>query len=172
MKAIKIICRAQGRAALHLDQLLGAVADQFRAVAELDCVSAGRVRAVSRTVCRISELLAAAARLELDTTEFGLLRLLALFGSDQTSANSAHYEREVERALSQLGRHARHKTGPGTEHRLSKLLLRLPPLRAVQPDVLEEIFFGGLVSNVQIETVLPCLLTMKAEELEQYLTPS
>ena len=53
--------------------------------------------------------------------------------------------------------------------RYSKLLLKLSPLRSLQEDVFEEIFFGGLIGTVQIETVVPILLRMEDSELTQYL---
>jgi hypothetical protein len=49
---------------------------------------------------------------------------------------------------------------PQDENRFSKLLLRLSPLRSLQSDVIEEIFFSGLIGNVQIHTVIPDLLKM------------
>ena len=55
------------------------------------------------------------------------------------------------------------------ETRYSRLLLRLSPIRSLQQEVLEEIFFGGLIGNVQIDTVIPILLHMKHEELGQFM---
>jgi hypothetical protein len=46
------------------------------------------------------------------------------------------------------------------ENRFSKLLLRLSPLRSLHSDVIEEIFFSGLIGNVQIHTVIPDLLKL------------
>jgi hypothetical protein len=50
------------------------------------------------------------------------------------------------------------------ENRFSKLLLRLSPLRSLQSDVIEEVFFSGLIGNVQIHTIIPDLLRMTAGE--------
>lgn len=41
-----------------------------------------------------------------------------------------------------------------------RLLLRLPPLRALEPQVLEELFFAGLIGQVQIDSVIPYILRM------------
>ena len=46
--------------------------------------------------------------------------------------------------------------------RFSDLLLRLSPLRSLQPDVLEELFFPGLIGKVNIDSVVPYILKMKA----------
>jgi hypothetical protein len=50
--------------------------------------------------------------------------------------------------------------------RFSDLLLRLSPLRSLQPDVLEELFFAGLIGNVQIDSVVPYILKMEASEYQ------
>ena len=58
----------------------------------------------------------------------------------------------------------------GQEMRYSRILLRLSPLRSLHQDIFEEIFFGGLIGNVQIESVIPILLKMNNNELQQYLS--
>ena len=50
--------------------------------------------------------------------------------------------------------------------RFENLLLRLAPLRSLQPDVLEELFFAGLIGNVQIDSVVPYILKMEASEYQ------
>ena len=57
------------------------------------------------------------------------------------------------------------------ENRFTNLLLRLSPLRSLQPDVLEELFFAGLIGNVQIDSVVPYILKMESSEY-QAATPN
>ncbi len=52
------------------------------------------------------------------------------------------------------------------ETRFSRLLLSLSPLRSIQPDVLEELFFAGLIGNVQIDSVVPYILKMESSEYQ------
>ena len=52
------------------------------------------------------------------------------------------------------------------ESRFSSLLLCLAPLRSLQPDVLEELFFAGLIGNVQIDSVVPYILKMETSEYQ------
>lgn len=47
------------------------------------------------------------------------------------------------------------------DHRVAVLLLRLPTLRSLQPNVLEEIFFSSLLGSFQIDAVIPQILKMK-----------
>ena len=55
---------------------------------------------------------------------------------------------------------------PQDENRFSNLLLVLAPLRSLQPDVLEELFFAGLIGNVQIDSVVPYILKMETSEYQ------
>ena len=50
------------------------------------------------------------------------------------------------------------------EGRFARLLLHTVPLRSFPADMLEELFFSGLVGNVKIESVLPYILGMQTGE--------
>ncbi len=50
--------------------------------------------------------------------------------------------------------------GETTLERYSRLLLLLPSLRSFNRQVLVELFFSGLIGNVQIENVIPFILKM------------
>ena len=63
--------------------------------------------------------------------------------SDQLTANSDYLNLVTDKLVSQLRAHT-----PDDENRFSKLLLRLSPLRSVVPDVIEEIFFTGLIGKL------------------------
>lgn len=56
--------------------------------------------------------------------------------------------------------------------------MRLPPLRALDPQVLEELFFGGLMGSVQVDSVIPYILQLgakqagrqvKSEQIEEFM---
>lgn len=149
---------AQAKRQLHLDSILTAIAAQFQEVASLDRVALPRVRQVTQAVCKLKEYVAALDRLKLDPREFGLLRTIAMFGSDQLSESSEYFEKVSDASVSELRDHCQ------DDVRFSRLLLRLSPLRSLQPDILEELFFAGLIGNVQIDTVIPYILSMETEE--------
>lgn len=44
--------------------------------------------------------------------------------------------------------------------RLPRLLLRLPPLRSINPRILEDLFFAGLIGRVSVASVVPYILSM------------
>jgi len=49
---------------------------------------------------------------------------------------------------------------PSVERRLGELLLLLPALRSFRRRVLVDLFFSGLIGNVQVENVIPFILKM------------
>ena len=48
-----------------------------------------------------------------------------------------------------------------TDGRFAKILLRTVPLRSFPADLLEELFFSGLIGDVNIESVIPYVLNME-----------
>ena len=59
--------------------------------------------------------------------------------------------------LSSFRRYYERKNGH-REGRFARLLLHTVPLRSFPPDMLEELFFSGLVGNVKIESVIPYIM--------------
>ena len=53
---------------------------------------------------------------------------------------------------------------PEQTERLHQILLRLPALRLLSPSVMEELFFAGLIGNVQIDNIIPYILRMETAE--------
>jgi len=157
---------AQFQDTLHLSSILAAMAGQVKDVAAQDRVEVSRVRQVTQAVCKIKEYTTALARLHMDDMEYALMKVIALFGSDQLSVNSACFERISVQAVSELGSYCK-QTRQEDDSRLSKLLLRLSPLRSIQADILEELFFSGLIGNVQIESVIPYALNIDALEQQE-----
>lgn len=51
------------------------------------------------------------------------------------------------------------------EHRMVILLLRLPTLRSLQPNIIEEIFFSSLLGSFQIDTIIPQILKLKSTDI-------
>lgn len=45
--------------------------------------------------------------------------------------------------------------------RLPKLLMRLAPLRSINPRVLEDLFFAGLIGRASVASVVPFILGMQ-----------
>ena len=58
-------------------------------MAALDRVAVTRVRQVTQAVCKIKEYTTAMAKLEMDEVEFGLMKVIAIFGSGLTFGQSS-----------------------------------------------------------------------------------
>lgn len=71
-----------------------------------------------------------------------------------------------EKAVKELRQYCGRAGDESSETRFSRLLLSLSPLRSIQPDVLEELFFAGLIGNVQIDSVVPYILKMESSEYQ------
>ncbi|XP_072438915.1 nuclear receptor subfamily 2 group C member 2-like isoform X2 [Chiloscyllium punctatum] len=56
------------------------------------------------------------------------------------------------------------KTYPEDSYRLARILLRLPALRLMNSSITEELFFTGLIGNVQIDSIIPYILRMETAE--------
>lgn len=48
--------------------------------------------------------------------------------------------------------------------RYSRLILRLIPLKSLQPNLTEDLFFSGLIGHVQIDSIIPYILNMDSKE--------
>ena len=74
-------------------------------------------------------------------------------------SNTLHLEKYQEKAHVELDEYCK-RNGSGN-NRLASLLLRLPSLRIISPQVMEELFFAGLIGNVQIDSIIPYILRME-----------
>ena len=58
---------------------------------------------------------------------------------------------------------------PGDRNRFPSLLLQLSPLRSLYSETLEDLFFSGLIGNIQIDSVIPYILKMEPKEYQNHL---
>lgn len=75
---------------------------------------------------------------------------------------TAEVEQLQERTHLQLSQYELQRGLPMS--RVSRLLLRLPSLRALNPVTMEEVFFSGLIGNVQIDAIIPYILKMESSD--------
>ena len=64
------------------------------------------------------------------------------------------------------------KSHPGDRNRFPRLLLLLSPLRSLHSETLEDLFFSGLIGNIQIDSVIPYILKMEPKEYQNHLGSS
>ena len=66
---------------IHLDCILECICAQFDSVVSLERVAVTRVRQVTTTLTKVKEYIHALQKLQLDDTEYALLKSIAIFGS-------------------------------------------------------------------------------------------
>jgi len=121
------------------------------------------VKEVTASICKIHEYVQALSKLNIDEKEFAYLRAIALFGADHHSV-----ERLQDKAVSELEKYC-NTIHPGDKNRFPRLLLLLSPLRSLHSETLEDLFFSGLIGNIQIDSVIPYILKMEPREYQNHL---
>ncbi|XP_055795389.1 nuclear receptor subfamily 2 group C member 1-A-like isoform X5 [Salvelinus fontinalis] len=127
-------------------------------------LSPERVKLVMEHIWRMQEFCNSMAKLSPDSYEYAYLKAIVLFSPDHPGIdNTLQIERFQEKAYMELQDYVT-RTYPEDSYRLSKLLLRLPALRLMSAAVTEELFFAGLIGNVQIDSIIPYILKMESTD--------
>ncbi|XP_052829267.1 nuclear receptor subfamily 2 group F member 1-A isoform X1 [Octopus bimaculoides] len=96
--------------------------------------------------------------LHVDSAEYSCLKAIVLFSSDACGLSDiAHIEGLQEKSQCALEEYVRSQY-PNQPTRFGKLLLRLPSLRTVSAQVIEQLFFVRLVGKTPIETLIRDML--------------
>ncbi|XP_025078485.1 nuclear receptor subfamily 2 group F member 1-A-like isoform X2 [Pomacea canaliculata] len=97
-------------------------------------------------------------QLHVDSAEYSCLKAIVLFSSDACGlSDMAHIESIQEKSQCALEEYVRSQY-PNQPTRFGKLLLRLPSLRSVSAQVIEQLFFVRLVGKTPIETLIRDML--------------
>ncbi|KAL4624941.1 nuclear receptor subfamily 2 group C member 1 [Arapaima gigas] len=123
-----------------------------------------RVKVVMEHIWRMQEFCNSMSKLALDSHEYAYLKAIVLFSPDHPGIeNTMQIQRFQEKAHIELQDYVT-RAYPEDTYRLSKLLLRLPALRLMNSTVTEELFFAGLIGNVQIDSIIPYILKMESTD--------
>lgn len=155
---------AQCSRIMSLNTILTAIVSHLTQAAASEKLTPSRFKQVSDHISRLQDFVTAMTKLQPDEHEYAYLKTIVLFQYENIQGSKRNQiERLQERAAQEL-RHHVEDTYPDTPERFSRLLLKLPPLRALQPQVMEELFFAGLIGNVQIDSVIPYIMKMEMTE--------
>jgi len=88
---------------------------------------------------------------------------VCMFADNPSLPNVTQVEKFQERVQQEFQQYLL-ESHPDNSDRVAKLLLRLPPLQTLQASVMEELFFAGLIGNVQIDSIIPYILRMETAE--------
>nr|CAB3264435.1 TR2/4 Nuclear receptor [Phallusia mammillata] len=155
---------AQCARSMNLNQVLATVLKHMRTNFQQGNISATRVQRVIDHINKLQELVARMQRLEIDQREFAYLKSMILFSPDHVkAAHRPQVQRFQSRTIAELRDH-HSKHFPEEQDRICSLLLTLPTLRSLSPALTEELFFAGLIGNVQIDSIIPYILRMETSE--------
>jgi len=161
-----ILGLAQCSHLLPLSDILSAIVSHLQACLVMDSFSLSRTRQLVNSLTNIKNIVHRVSVLSMDQQEFAYLRLTILFGPDQTSSEQGLLESLSDSVLSSFRDYCQRKND-FSEGRFSKILLRTIPLRSFPADLLEELFFSGLIGEVKIDSVIPYILSMGIGENKQ-----
>lgn len=149
---------------MSLSTILMAILNHLQTALQQDKNSAERVKTVIDHILKLQNYIHSMHTLQVTEQEYAYLKALMLFSPDNhTLTNSSQIERIQEQVQRELSQHLQ-QVQPNNMDRMGKLMLRLPPLHALSPGVMEELFFAGLIGNVQIDSIIPYILRMETAE--------
>lgn len=174
---------AQCAHTLSLPSILTSIINHLQASIAQEKITASKVKLVTEHICRLQDCVSSLHKLQVDATEFAYLKALTLFSAGKKSIgkhfiNFGHvyvfwtlpssgiisdnvisgvWRKKVEVLQEAAWNELQRCVG---SERLPRLLMRLPPLRSIDPRVLEDLFFAGLIGRVSVASVVPYILTM------------
>ncbi|VDI70513.1 testicular receptor 4 [Mytilus galloprovincialis] len=155
---------AQCSQTMSLPTILMAILNHLQTALHQDKTSAERIKIVIDHILKLQNYIQSMHQLNVDTEEYAYLKALVLFSPDNPSLLNAPQIEKIQDMIQQELRQHVERTHPSNPDRLPKLLLRLPPLHGMTPSIMEELFFAGLIGNVQIDSIIPYILRMETAE--------
>ncbi|XP_022527092.2 nuclear receptor subfamily 2 group C member 1 [Astyanax mexicanus] len=155
---------AQCAQVMNVETILTAIVGHLQSSLEEEKLSAERVKQVMEHIWRMQEFCNSMSRVNPDAYEYAYLKAAVLFSPDYAGMDSSlQIDRFQEKAYMELQDYVS-RVYPEDTYRLSKLLLRLPALRLMSAAITEELFFAGLIGNVQIDSIIPYILKMDSTD--------
>ncbi|KAK9889183.1 hypothetical protein WA026_004462 [Henosepilachna vigintioctopunctata] len=151
---------AQCSQTISLSAILSALISHLHASIAQDKMSASKVNQFTDHIVKLQDYVNAMNRLHVDEHEYAYLKAICLFSPDQPELLLRRQIEKLQEKSFQALKVYIHSSFPDDNDRFPRLLLRLPPLRGLDPLILEELFFAGLIGQVQISSVIPYILKM------------
>uniref|UniRef100_A0A3Q0SIP1 Nuclear receptor subfamily 2, group C, member 1 n=1 Tax=Amphilophus citrinellus TaxID=61819 RepID=A0A3Q0SIP1_AMPCI len=153
---------AQCSNVMNVGTILSAIINHLQTSLQEEKLSPERVKLVMEHIWRMQEFCNSMSKLSPDSYEYAYLKAIVLFSPDHPGIdNIPQIERFQEKAYMELQDYVT-RTYPEDSYRF--LLLRLPALRLISAAVTEELFFAGLIGNVQIDSIIPYILKMESTD--------
>ncbi|KAJ6638579.1 Nuclear receptor subfamily 2 group C member 2, partial [Pseudolycoriella hygida] len=154
---------AQCSETLSIQTIMSSLVNYGKTVISQDKVVPSNAKKMVEHIWKLQEFVRAMNELELDDYEYAYLKLISLFNADNVGIHP-NQRAKVEKIQELAIQFLRTFTNRNVSHhdvRLTKLLLKISSLRALDPLVIEDLFFTHLLmGQVQIENVIPYILKM------------
>nr|XP_048691513.1 nuclear receptor subfamily 2 group C member 1 isoform X2 [Caretta caretta] len=155
---------AQCSQVMNVATILTAFVNHLHGSLQQDKLSTDRGKLVMEHIFKLQEFCNSMVKLCLDGYEYAYLKAIVLFSPDHPGLeNVMQIEKFQEKAYMEFQDYVT-KVYPDDTYRLSRLLLRLPALRLMSATITEELFFAGLIGNVQIDSIIPYILRMETAD--------
>ncbi|XP_034628834.1 nuclear receptor subfamily 2 group C member 1 isoform X3 [Trachemys scripta elegans] len=155
---------AQCSQVMNVATILTAFVNHLHGSLQQDKLSTDRGKLVMEHIFKLQEFCNSMVKLCLDGYEYAYLKAIVLFSPDHPGLeNVIQIEKFQEKAYMEFQDYVT-KAYPDDTYRLSRLLLRLPALRLMSATITEELFFAGLIGNVQIDSIIPYILRMETAD--------
>uniref|UniRef100_A0A8C0EIA7 Nuclear receptor subfamily 2 group C member 1 n=1 Tax=Bubo bubo TaxID=30461 RepID=A0A8C0EIA7_BUBBB len=155
---------AQCSQVMNVATILAAFVNHLHGSLQQDKLPTDRGKLVMEHIFKLQEFCNSMVKLCLDGYEYAYLKAIVLFSPDHPGLeNVVQIEKFQEKAYMEFQDYVT-KAYPDDTYRLSRLLLRLPALRLMSAAITEELFFAGLIGNVQIDSIIPYILRMETAD--------
>ncbi|XP_018418891.1 PREDICTED: nuclear receptor subfamily 2 group C member 1 isoform X2 [Nanorana parkeri] len=155
---------AQCSQVMNVATILTAFVNHLHGSLQHDKLSGEKLKLVMDHIFKLQEFCNSMVKLNIDGYEYAYLKAIVLFSPDHPGLeNVSQIEKLQEKAYTEFQDYVT-RMYPEDTYRLSRLLLRLPALRLMSAAVMEELFFAGLIGNVQIDSIIPYILRMETTD--------
>ncbi|KAM7357392.1 hormone-receptor-like in 78 isoform 2-T2 [Cochliomyia hominivorax] len=152
---------------LSQNTIINTLIHNVKQMADSDKIVPQRIKKLSEHITRLNSFIQTIQSLEPSDMEYALLRLACLFNPHaflrrKEQAVRTHVQRLQQYVLSSLRKLIVSQDLPAyeAEERFNSLVLNLMPLSALESDSIEDLFFSNLVGQVQIDNMIPYILTL------------
>lgn len=154
---------------LSIENIFTTIIQQLKTSIIHDKLPSTKVINMTKHIVKLKNFLKSVNQMKIDDFEFACLRMLCLFNVENlTSAKMSNQklvkrklvEKVQEYAYTELKNHIQNNTHSYDDSRYSKILLKLPVLRTMDPQIIEELFFPNLMGKMRIDIVIPYILKL------------
>ncbi|BES91355.1 receptor [Nesidiocoris tenuis] len=124
-------------------------------------ISVSKAKAVTAHIYSLRDYCQSLIDLNIDDQEFAYLKAISLFSPDN---RMVYLRRRLSHLQQKAAQELREQVGENNADKFAKLLLRLPPLRALNRYIMEQMFFPGLGDQCGIHNIIPFILKMDSTD--------